>query len=195
MKIYSLDNAQFKKRLKAKCKVLNNNNEQEQCRIYRLEPGTDDSYFKNLRKKPEWESAAFLDYAIFQLPRKEVFRSDAFVIENEKEECIGFCELSVADNGYIEVIETCPKYRNKEENKESRYKYIGETMLAFLAKQAKETSIENILLTSKESTIDYYKKLGFKKIGTRTMRLYKSNYDSLIENNEKNTESKIDFYT
>ena len=188
MKIKAIANTHFQKQLKANCTVIGKNNNPEQCNVYKLEFGKDDRYFSNLRKTSDWENSEFLDYAIFQLPRKEVFNSDTYTLENKKGECLGFCEFTTIEGGIIEVIETCPKYKKE-------YKYIGETLLTFLVKQATEKSLKTISLTSKERTKHFYKKQGFTETMGNEMCLYEKDYKKTIQNNEKHTGTNINFTT
>ena len=186
------NNLNFQKQLRAECAVLGADNKSKSCNIYKLEPEKDQRYFSGLSKTSEWKNSRFMDYAIFHLPRKEENISNTYVLENKRGECLGFCEITKAEDDYVEVIETCPKYRSEgDRNKESEYKYIGETLLAFLAKQAKTDSVKKISLTSAEESKEFYRKAGFQIKAGQAMRLYDKNFDSLIENNEKHTGSKI----
>ncbi|MBQ8475744.1 GNAT family N-acetyltransferase [bacterium] len=196
MKVHFSD-ISFQKQLVAKCSVLKNSRPYK-CNLYELDSNEDKDYFTDKKRMREWENAHYWYCFI----RK--FSSFSSIFGNEDDnkiyalehgnKCLGVMEVKEHTNCDLGVIylETNPKYRGK--GKKS-VKYIGETMLSYLAKVAKGNDAEVFIYNSSESAYDFYiSKCGFQepKGEFATIDLDKSGIDKLIKQNESHTGRKIE---
>ncbi len=187
------NNISFKKRLTANCAVLNNMAKSEPCSIYRILPDEDEDYFKNLRKDDNWQNSVFLEFAISELPiLKRDKRYEMYSIENTEGNCLGFAEIQKGrDFVQIENLETAPQFAC---NKKSKYRYIGETMVAFSAKLAQLFNKSMLKVNPADDAIDFYSgKCGMEYDDDRVIcEMPESQYNELLFQNKKHTGSSIE---
>ena len=176
-------------------KVFNGKEKSLPCSIYQLEREVDKDYFKTQPKY--WKRAAFLDSVEAEIATKHSkYRpiGDIYVVEDSKGKMLGYCEQ---DELYFQnalvLIETSPACLSSK--KDRKIKYVGETMLAFLVKMAKN---QNKAAFAVDSVLDeardfYSKKCGFEKDGIRTYILSEKQFDNFISQNENHTQGKIEF--
>ena len=206
MKLQNISNSMhFQKTLKADCKVLNSSTKEPvNCKIWELDKEEDKDYFKNLEKDQNWQDAIFLKNQVEDFD-KWLSETDRhyYTIEDENEKCLGYTLTENEDDECkIIFLETATSFKNdipKERGK--RYKYIGETLLSFVAKKTQEAGGKEISLRSMPTAISFYEeKCGFKRkrlilevpsLPHFEMVLDKSKFDSLINQNETHTTSKI----
>ena len=192
MKINKINNTQFQKKLIANASVQKNNNP-EKVYIYKLEYDTDEAYFQKLKNDKCWENNNYLsyilvDFAVDQRP------CDYFIsMEDEKGNVLGISEITSAKNSILlDFLETAPKYSINNKGKRT-FKYIGETMLGFIALLCKIVNkrLEIPDIADSQSARDFYfKNCGFTDTGLNGARM--SEFDDFIARNEHHTGSSIE---
>ena len=188
----------FKKSLVAKTAVVKDGKTKD-CKIFVLDKEKDKDYFLKLVQTPEWRGSGFI-YRMHSL----MFNPDAaekfFVLEDNEENCLGYMQVHEQDDySYKKVnyIETCPTYRN--DKKKSSVKYVGETLLSFMANLSKkfDTSVLVVSSPMERARKFYEEKCGFdyQDYGSFSIEVLRSSrYDKLIKNNENHTKSKMVLY-
>ena len=194
----NVNKVKFAKKFIATANVVKVSNGKEKpipCSIYKLERGIDKDYFKTQPKY--WKKAAFADSIEAELLTKSSQSrpfGDIYTIEDSKGKMLGYCEQDeLYFQNVLALVETSPAYKNAK--KDRKIKYVGETMLAFLVKMAKN---QNKAAFAVDSVLDeardfYSKKCGFEKDGIRTYILSEKQFDNFISQNESHTQGKIEF--
>ncbi len=187
-------NLSFKKRLAANCAVLNRNAQSDEpCSIYRILPDEDADYFTKLRKDENWKNSEFLEFAIYELPYlKRDKRYEMYSIENKDGNCLGFAEIEKGkDFVQIQSLETAPKFAN---SKKSKYRYIGETFVAFSTKIAQLLNKPILRVNPAEDAIDFYsQKCGMDYDEDRVIcELHQDQYHDLLSQNVRHTGRSIE---
>ena len=204
MKLNSVSCPSFQKTLVAQTKFRKNVGDEkpQDCKIYLLDDYDDISYLANLKFEDKWKNAVFLDIMDYDLsicldPRSQL---NTYVMEmGDEGECIACAQTDRNYNATeITYLETAPAYQNSPYNpRYSNIKYIGETFLAFFAKQAKKKSHTSRLeLTSVFRAMPFYKeKCGFVSRSPATCEvkliLNEDKYKPLIKQNKKHTGSRL----
>lgn len=190
----AITNLSFQKKLEAYCNIKTNDSAIP-CYIYQLDPDEDKFFFQNLNKESAWENSEYMILLGYDLRNTKIKpHTSVHEIETKNGECIG-C-FSLVDKGMtycVELLETAPKYQNNKKN--SKYQYIGETLLSFVAKLAKQNGRKEVYLDSAYSAIDFYKNHCFFKnveFLSNEMHLNRKNFDKLIEQNAKHTGKNIE---
>ncbi len=194
MKINSIhSNVFFQKRAVAKANVLNGS-KPISCTIYQLEEDKDWRYFN--KQGAAWKDAEYVDLIADYLKmvhcKKDFSYSGVYVIENQYGECLGYCEYGEnKDKNTLYLLETHPKHQNQ--NVKRKLKYIGETLLAFLAKMsvAKDGDFE-VYYVAKDAR-DFYAKCGF--LGLTDSKIIvkdKNILQKLINQNTRHTKKEIE---
>ncbi len=193
MNLNKLQNVSFQKKLVAYANVIKNK-QPYPCTIFKLEKGTDSDYFT--KQGQIWKKAKYLQPVEAELEgdfcNLHTGDSEIFVLENPNGKCLGYCHQDTLNKGNeVITLEVHPRYRY--ENKERTIKYIGETLLAFLAKlsQQQKKSTLKIDHATKNSRPFYTKKCGFNN--ENSPELDKGSFNALIKQNEKHTKGKIAF--
>ncbi|MBQ4122890.1 hypothetical protein IJD44_04110 [bacterium] len=185
----------FKKELVAKTSLCSKKEGEVPCSIYRLEEDIDKHYFFKINNFQDWDSA---DYFSFMAYSTSILNAlchddkDFYVLENNDGDCLSCAQVSKSKNNYtLDIIETVPKYTNPYSKRNSSpIKYIGQTMVAFLAKLAQKNEKEYIRVISTIDTKPYYTDVCF--FDEDPLVLYSRKFSELIEKNEENTNSKIE---
>ena len=204
MKINNLPyNINFEKIHVANCNVVNNKQPVE-CKIFELDSVEDSDYFNILSDDPNWNGARFLDAQC--LGFKEWLAQPNlhhYVLEDYDSKCLGYALINKKDDScLIDFIETAPKLKNDNSCESAgNYKYIGESLLSFIAKKMQKLGVKEIEATSISSVKDFYiNRCGFQLVSKAKgfflplfkMALHDSNYDQLIKQNEEHTGASID---
>ncbi len=202
MKLNSISNMSFQKTLVAKTKFKKNTSDKKtkECKIYVLDSSYDVDYIRELKKNKNWKNANFLNMLNYDL-RTSVnpFTCiETYVMELGKEnECVACAEVHRFNNiTEVRLLETAPAYRNEPKTKNKpKVNHIGETFLAFFAKQGQKSEESGrIELTSVPTAVAFYEdKCGFfsgKYCGVE-MYLPQIRYKALIKQNKKHTGGKI----
>ena len=195
MKINSIKNFAFQKRLVANCKIGCNETRQK-AKIYEIEYPQDRQYWYDLIQDENWKNNFYLTHICGDFEEFSDIQGEHFYAMEDKEgKCIcisEFDEYNEKQNS-LDFIETAPALSTYTKNP-NRIKYIGETMLAFLVKKTKEQGKKRFfipLVANRERTLDfYYTQCGFNRQGTAGS-LAKKNYDRFIRSNEEHTNSSI----
>lgn len=191
----SLDKISFGKKLVAKADIIKNE-KPHPCTIYLLERGIDFDYFE--KQRSAWKKAEYLEPVEAELESKHspnfYFDSDIYALEDSKGKCLGYCEQDeYKDRNILITLETCPKYC--ADNEKRKVKYVGETLLTFLAALAKKEDKNAFTVhTVVSGAQDFYTKCGFDD-GSEGMgrKLDKNKFSALIQQNQNHTGGGIEF--
>lgn len=188
MKINKINNLLFEKKLKANCTVLKDGAKYP-CKIYEINTQEDSDYFKNNSINTNWDKSGFW----LNMERnfnKYYPKQKTYVIEDDRE-CLGFIDTEINNKGQkIEYIESQPQ------NGKRGFKYIGETILAFLANEAQRYNIPKIYIDCwLEEAEGFYHKCGFEggESDYSSFFIQNPNYGKIIEQNYRHTGEKIDY--
>ena len=118
-----------------------------------------------------------------------------YVLEDGSNDCLGLMKVDTnfEDTNSIEFIEARPDCRAKKNPRQKRY--IGETMLNFLAQLAKLTEKSSLSVPYPDrDAVGFYKKCYFISNGKgRACMLTEDNMEKLKKNNFEHTGAVIDF--
>lgn len=200
MKLYNLNsNISFSKRLVANCSVLNNKGHKENCNIYQLEKGVDKDYIVSANNFSEWSGSNYAYLLAMALqPDSKIRLGDVYAMETKNGEFLGFSqvfddEIKNEDELFIGFLETVPTSTKMRRFSNQKYKYVGETMLAFLTKIAHNQGKTKITASpTLESRKFYTKKCLFDKKSFYGISLPFSNFEKLCKQNFFHTGSEID---
>lgn len=201
----SNNNISFQKTLAARVNVLKNN-EPYPCKIYKLDK-TDKDYFEGLLSSQNNNFPYFLyilndEFRGFCNDDMLYDATDFFVLEDKKSRCLGFLETSKMENGeknidYLEIAKNCA-----DSNSIRHVKYVGETMVAFLAKLIQNTNSKSpyVVGFTIPSARDFYTdNCGFIEnnsdnddIFIPELILPEEKMNDLIAQNEGHTKGKIE---
>ena len=202
MKINSINNfISFKKQLVATGAYLSNG-ESRPCFFYQLKGEEDKLYLENVLRTDEWQNVELVDSLTDNMVN---FSNDEFYsIEDSKGNCLGATEIydetiEGMDTKSIHIIETCPKFSTK--NEQRNVKYIGESILAFIAKLCKNENKEMIYIPNADTSAKpFYKDKCFfeektvaDEYGELPVFLMDEAFDDLITQNENHTQEQIEF--
>ena len=208
MKINSVQiSPSFQKKLVAKANVLK---EKQPCpvSIYELTKKEDKDYFENLTFDAKWGLSEFADDIAWDFKRSKYLgkKLDFYSMEDKDGNCLGIVEVdnSKRHKQNIKYIESLPENSKKREisyaleKEKLQYSYIGETMIAFLAKRQesklipKQIVVQSPLAHARNFYLKSYFCFDDKEMFLGSMHLPRENEISLIEDNEKHTQSKIE---
>ena len=191
MKISPIKNIFFQKKLVANCAVKGSDGNVP-CSIYRIED-SDRDYFIKLIYKEGWK-----DYYYATLIDSDIRKNNVdkiYVIEDSKSDCLGFMKVDTRfeDKSSLEFIEVKPEFKAK--NTDRQLKYIGETMLNFLAQITQSSGKEFIIVPHPDSSaVGFYKKCHFTPTGKkREVIMSQEDAEKLDKQNYMHTGSKINF--
>ena len=190
MKINAVNNIFFQKKLIANCKVKSDK-KSIPCSFYQLED-KDRDYFIKLIHAKGWENYYYAMIIDGDIRRRNVDK--IYVLEDEKSNCLGYMKVDThyGDRNFLEFIEVRPDYRAKKSKKK---RYIGETMLNFLAQLTKEQDKQILSVPYPDSdAVEFYEKCHFAHTGIkRAVILSEENMDELKKSNLAHTGSSVDF--
>ena len=198
---FTTPNISFQNNLVASCAVIKEG-ASFPCKIFELEEFIDKDYFQNLKKDKDWRKNYFLDTMHYKIKWKAV-DDKIFVLEDEAEKCLGYVLLSedyfTSNKMDIIFLETCPAYiKENNKKKESQIKYVGETLLSFIARLLKGTKTEGICIPqpSNKAIPFYIKNCGFERDDTfrQGLILKEEQFNKLINKNEEHTGSSINIF-
>ena len=189
----------FSKQLVAQCCVLNNKGEQEPCSIYQLEKNIDKDYIVKSNNFFDWAGSNYLYLLSMALqPDSKIRLGDVYAIETKNSDFLGFCqifddEIKNQDELFIGFLETVPTATQKPRKFNQKYKYVGETMLAFLTKIAQKENKSSITASPiLEAKKFYTRKCFFDKKSFYGVSLPSKNFNKLCEQNKSHTNSDIE---
>ncbi len=183
----------FQKKLVATAQIRNNEKPQE-VKIYQLDKESDVEILERALDTKEWLGS-------YYLPDLNVAFGDDFstynyyaMLDNKgKLLCTSVVNERGNTKNKLEFIETAP--RKSLYNKAKRKtRYIGETMLAFIAKKGKKEKKELVVPTvaDREKTKNFYfTQCGFAPFGKRGAKINIASVDSFVRKNENHTGGQI----
>ena len=181
----------FQKRLVA-TSALPKGIDDEEIKIYHLDESDDYKELSRAQRNIIWKDNKYLD-SIKNEWSITHGRYDVYTMESSNKDIICF---SVVDNQrkketQLKFIETAPQYSYK--NKKNRpFKYIGETMIAFLIRKSHKKNFEVSEVRDYDATKKFYFDIcEMEKSGKKGAILKKENIDSFIKKNKKHTGSEI----
>ena len=190
----------FNKRLEATAAIIKHG-KPIPCNIYSLERDKDINYFKDLVKDYNWDCGIYTPFADDNI---NTLKNGLFyVMENQRGKCLGYTQISRENINNrnndkainILLLETCPSYASHHRRRKG--KYIGETLIAFIAALAKRTNTDSVCVPyPAEPAYDFYtQNCDFEKYLFEQPRLIlnRSKYDALLYRNEHHTKHKIEF--
>lgn len=187
----------FQKKLIAKTYPVDKNNKVSQYKFYQLEPDKDTDYFTNVIN--DWQDGILLLDTLSNFHECSKYHK-FYVIEDENKKCLGYAQINLPKNSKdIELVNLETKPSLAHRNNKGKSKYIGETMLGFLAKitaenpQRNNFAIPHALLGNEEF---YIEKCNFHKYKHgKVLSLHKpqDEFEDLISQNEKHTGKRIEF--
>ncbi len=190
-------NLKFTKILRAQCAVLKGE-KPIKCSIYELEPNKDKDYFVRLQYDKNWDNNKFLDDFDNAINSQQYCSEKVYVIEeNETQKCLGACSTYLSDRHdsiCIDYIESLPK------RKELRYGYIGQSMISFLTKVAKNKNKSSIRIGSAIPAAwkFYYDRCGFNPVGRYNKKysaeLPNYKFDSINDKTKKYTGHRMSLF-
>ncbi len=191
MKISSLKNLPFQKRLVANCAVKGQNTKIP-CSIYQLEL-EDENYFEYLSCANGWKNGEYILSADYDI--RDGYINSMYVIEDKNNRCLGYTELVDAgdDRNVIEFFEVKPICRCN--NKKRAKKYVGETLLNFAVQMSKKLGKDIVhVVYPVSSAYDFYTKCGFKKDDKDVgLKINTNEGQELADKNFEHTNSRIEF--
>ncbi len=195
MKISSVNNLSFQKKLLAKAGFAKDG-KSEECKIYQLEKGIDDDYFNKFYRDDSWKKDGWYCYQIKDAWRFSPIETETyFALEDNNGDCLGISmvEECFDDRNILTYIEVIPKH--SKENKNRTAKYIGETFLATIAKYTKNEGKEMLAVpVAISSAYDFYEsKCGFRLTKEKELAIKTPQIDRLIRQNQEHTDKKIEF--
>lgn len=196
MRIGNIKNISFQKKLVASCAVLNGATSEE-CSIYKLDSFEDRDYFDNLAKLQKWQLSYFLSGMADKIRDDAPYtKRSIYAIENSKNECLGYCRVDDTYNNisYLTHLEVVPYASHRNEARKS--KYVGETLVAFLAKMAKKNNkksiyVPNMYMPAMNFYLEKCKFLTCDFINFSSSELTSDRFEALEKQNFKHTGQNI----
>lgn len=186
----------FQKRLVAKCTVGEKENSKP-VKIYELNKDTDAIWLHRAYFNTDWQGNYYLNDIIDEFEETSRDNGDKYyIMEDEKGRALSCAVLDTKRNKQfaLDYIETAP--RLSQENPISRKtKFIGETMLAFMVKIAKNNKKDfkvKCVAPRPETEKFYFEQCGFRPIQRQSAILDFEKFPDLIEQNERHTGSTIE---
>ena len=154
----------FQKHFSGNANIINDG-KIEECNIYELNFEEDKDYFVKLKENKDWKKAVYLDELAEDWPL-DFFYEKTYVLENKKEDCLGFVNVDYSESDRIEIslLETCPKLTHKKKSR--KIKHVGQELINFVIKLAQERELDCVTVPIvRVGAEDFYKKCGFQISG------------------------------
>ncbi len=190
----------FQKRLVANGAVKSGNYSQN-IKIYFLDDKPKDfAELFDADTQPQWQHNYYLDKLLDALclvrGKNPLMVFDTYTIEDDNS-MLGYCLI---DNkrkkeAIIEFIETAPDYSCYNMSEKRQYKYIGETMMAFLAQMCKQQNKDLYVysIANRKKTLDfYYNQCKFERVNKTDAKIQNSKLDKLIKSNASHSGKAVD---
>ncbi len=191
MRISNINLISFQKRLVASA-TIKENNKNEPVDIFLLDKSDDGSILSNAKRSEDWENEFYLSNILgsYYLDYK---KANHYVMQNKDGDTLCVSKTYPKGNKVnLSYIETAPRLSTY--NPIRNTKYIGETMLAFMVKEAnarkKEFHVPVVAVRPKTLNF-YYEQCGFDKDGRNSAVMPKERAPKFIKKNEKHTGSEI----
>lgn len=192
MKISNFKPINFQKRLVANCQIGASGNNVP-TKIYLLDKRDDFGVLDKAKDKEIWQNGYYISNVSNNFC-VDLKHANHYVMETDDGDVICMCKAKEKGKKVnLEYIETAPKMSSY--NHTRKLKYIGETMLAFLVKEAKENKkiVDVPTVAMRPKTLDFYfNQCGFKKDGKLSATMPREEANTFIKKNEKHTGSPIE---
>ena len=201
MKINSINNVNFEKRLVAIAKIGQKDNPKK-VKIFLMDEAEDYHELFNKLNMPDWKSgcyeSAFLHSFACEYVTERFPKSDFFVMENNKGEIVAFANIShnhtkKSNDAYLNLLETSPAFKTFKGERKRKYRYAGETMIAFLVNLAKKYKESFIDLDYDDDAKDFYRKHCNFDVdeASGTAKLSQDSYDKILKSNAKHINKSL----
>ena len=196
MKIQKTNNLLFQKKLIATCAIGQSDKSKKAC-IYELDSQKDSFELHKMYYDNKWQNNNYLEEITEEYERPNRRKQDRyFIIEDQDKNIVCISVLDTCGNSQntLEYIETAPSLSCYNINSRP-IKFIGETMIAFLAKLTQQQKKDLFVLevAPKEPTRNFYfEHCGFTSIPENNAIMNKDKLEGLIRMNEDHTGSKIE---
>lgn len=198
MNISSIQNTNsinFQKKLVAKAGIITDG-KTEDVNIYRLDKRRDIRDIRKALNNPIWEGNYYLNCELFKHWNGYRHLGHIYTIEDKNKNIL--CYSVIYNKGLfnksLELIETAPKI-SRYNKKDRKSKYIGETMLAFIASKLKGKNLDVPYVNQEFLTKSFYTYCNFELGDRYGAILKKDNAKKLIEQNFQHTGKKIELIT
>lgn len=193
MNINFSPNINFQKKLVAKTNVCKANG-LKPVEIYQLDSISDAKELTKTLNSPDWEENDYLEVVVNNFRELLACAKIYEIVDPDTEEMLSYCVYDFGGEKKLDFIETMRKHSIYNYGSNREYKYLGETMLAFLAKMCLKRG-DDLKVGGVKDNIRtknfYFKHCKFDKVGKRGAVLRYENLDKLIAQNEQNTKTKI----
>lgn len=191
MKINNTQNISFQKKLVG-LGAVKQADVSKAVKFFRLDELSDIVDLKNAQKAQQWHGNYYLNDVVAG-NNYYIKNFSVFTMEDEAKNLLGFSILENNDSCTIlDIIETAPRlscYREKRP-----IKYIGESMMAFIATLSGKKDVKVIDIAQRPKTKKFYfSQCGFSKnLFNDGAVLKRRNFKRLINANEAHTGKKVE---
>ena len=184
-------NPNFQKKLVAQGSVLKSG-KPEEVFFYLLDKVDDEKDLIKASKKELWKDDYYLKNSLIKFWHFLQEELDIFTMENKKGDiiCYGVIDNDRKKEARVKFIETAPSLSSYNRGKRE-FKYVGETMLSYLALQSGKKDFVINHVADRVPTQNFYKKCGFKPYKTHDAIMSSAQVKKFIKNNEVHTGQKI----
>lgn len=186
-------NLSFQKKLVAKAKILKEG-KPSPVQIYHIDKNEDMNALEDALYQKHWDGNFYRPNIIAFCPEIEgAMEYELYTLESNQKTLGCTIIKKNPNNIQVDFLETAPLYSSYSSNRNG--KYIGETLLTFLAtlaqKEGKDLTI-NEVADREKTKVFYYTICGFKNIGKCTAKLPYNRLGNLISQNERHTGKQIE---
>jgi len=194
MKINCINNPTFQKKLMATCAILKNG-KKENVNIYLLDEKKDEEIYRKTMEHSAWRGSILAAAMHYDFIYSNKSQDMHFVMEDKKQNPLCFASIqNKQEQNNLMCIETAPKYSMNY--KKRHYRYIGETMIAFLIELTKKADKKLLcipcILKDENTKHFYFKQCDFKTKTGNEAWLKKRGFEQMLRKNSEHTGSKID---
>ena len=192
-----LKSISFGKTLVANCQVKIQPDKFSSFKIFELEK-SDNDYFSKVKESPSWLGNRFL-WIMKEQTQPERFSDDTqiFVLEDEKNQCLGYINLISRNSKLIQYLEILPSISNLKNKKFA--KNIASLLVATTVKSAQKESKEKVsALAFDFNTRKFYTKTCGFRSGMQSAydfvidkKDYSRYFDRYVNRGEVNIDFKI----
>jgi len=191
MKINNMQSVSFQKKLIG-LGAIKQEDISKVVKFFQLDEVSDILDLKKARKTPNWFGNFYLNDVV-KGNGYYIQKFDVFTMEDEAQNILGFSVLERSGpRTELAIIETAPKLSCYQEKRTT--KYIGETMMAFIAKLSGNKDIVVTDIAQRPKTKNFYfSQCRFSKIlFSESAILKRRNFKKLINANETHTGKKVE---
>ncbi len=191
MRINNTQNINFQKKLIA-LGAIKQGDISKGVKFFHLDKISDMSDLQRAQKSVNWHGNYYLN-DIVDGNGYHISRFDVYTMEDEAQNILGYSVINQkGSQTLLDIIETAPKFSTYRESRPLRY--IGETMMAFIATISgkKDIGVNDIAQRPKTKNF-YFSQCRFSKNKLDDgATLKKTNFKKLIKSNEAHTGKKVE---